>query len=157
MNKNKNLGFTLIELMIVVAIIGILASIALPAYQTYIAKSILTSLHASAGAGKTGMMSRYLEIGEMPETGNGPDGIAAPKSVTFGLDTALRTSPYQSDVVYSKDTPTTATFLVTLDKVNGNVNGETLAFKYEDDDGTLTMTCTPSVTLDVRYIPKPCQ
>ena len=51
MNAQK--GFTLIELMIVVAIIGILAAIAIPAYQTYIAKSQVTRAIAELGALKT--------------------------------------------------------------------------------------------------------
>ncbi|WP_111893747.1 pilin [Acinetobacter sp. MB5] len=51
MNAQK--GFTLIELMIVVAIIGILAAIAIPAYQTYIAKSQVTRAVGEAGALKT--------------------------------------------------------------------------------------------------------
>jgi type IV pilus assembly protein PilA len=53
--KKAQAGFTLIELMIVVAIIGILAAVAIPNYQTYTAKSKFTAALAEVSAGKVGI------------------------------------------------------------------------------------------------------
>ena len=64
--KKVQQGFTLIELMIVVAIIGILAAIAIPAYQDYTIRSKVTELVNAAGVCKTGVAEYYQSKGKMP-------------------------------------------------------------------------------------------
>ncbi len=64
--RNFQKGFTLIELMIVVAIIGILAAIAIPAYQDYTVRSKVTELINAAGVCKTSVAEYYQSLGAMP-------------------------------------------------------------------------------------------
>ena len=65
MNAQK--GFTLIELMIVVAIIGILAAIAIPQYQNYVGRSNVAAAVSTISANKTALEEYIMEYGEFPD------------------------------------------------------------------------------------------
>lgn len=67
-NPTSTRGFTLIELMIVVAIVAILAAIALPVYQTYIARSQVSEAIAYAGAIRISVSQFHQSSGEFPPT-----------------------------------------------------------------------------------------
>ena len=64
--KSVQKGFTLIELMIVVAIIGILAAIAIPAYQNYVTRSEVTEGLSPADGWKTSVAEFYAQNGTFP-------------------------------------------------------------------------------------------
>lgn len=68
--KQYHHGFTLIELMIVVAIIGVLAAIALPTYQDYVARAQATEALKSADGIKTDIATYYWQTGVFPPAGN---------------------------------------------------------------------------------------
>lgn len=74
--KNMQKGFTLIELMIVVAIIGILAAIALPAYQDYTARSQMSEAMTLASGAKGSVTEFYSDTGQWPSN-NASAGLAA--------------------------------------------------------------------------------
>ena len=79
--KKAQKGFTLIELMIVIAIVGILAAIALPAYQDYIVRSKMSEAVAALAEAKTTVTEFVASNGGLPDNGVG---------IEFGVNTALR-------------------------------------------------------------------
>lgn len=81
MVRNKK-GFTLIELMIVVAIIGILAAVAIPAYSNYTKRAKVSEITNAMGAVGSAMMEYYSDKGEWPEPINTIAGIRDTLGVT---------------------------------------------------------------------------
>ena len=99
MKRNLQKGFTLIELMIVVAIIGILAAVALPAYQDYTKKAKMSEVILAASGCRT-------TITEVYQSGSAS---SAPGANNWGCESASATSKYVASVVTSADGRVTVT------------------------------------------------
>jgi len=145
--KKAQQGFTLIELMIVVAIIGILAAVAIPAYQDYTIRAKITEAMSIASQAKTAVSEYYISQGSMPAD-----------QATAGLDTA---ASYATSVVqqmsYARTSATVG--VITMDILA--IGGDTVA----GDDFTLTGTgSSTGVTwvcaagsIDAKYLPSNCR
>ena len=141
--------------MIVLSIIGVLAAIALPAYQVYVAKTKVISLVSTAAAGLPAFSEFYANNGHAPHDSNTPGGIYATGSETESFWIALNNADFHSNIAYDR-TDTQAKFTLTLAGVNGNVNTKKIDFIFEDIDGNMKFVCLRHPGLERKYVPNLC-
>lgn len=142
MTKQMQKGFTLIELMIVVAIIGILAAIAIPAYQDYIVRSKVTELMTTASACRTSVAEFAMSENTLPAN-----------NLEAGCETA--TSQYVSSLTVANGV---VTAFATAD-VGGGVTTDmgVQLTPTLDGDGSVNWQCAPTGGMPTKYVPANCR
>ncbi len=143
--KHLQKGFTLIELMIVVAIIGILAAIAVPAYQDYTIRSRVSEGASLAGATKTAIDVAFSETGNLSGTPTTPASLGLAQAVS-----------YQGKYVASVTVQGSGVILVTLKAINdlGTASGTNFSYSPISRGGNLEWTILDNASLPAKYLPR---
>lgn len=142
--KTMQKGFTLIELMIVVAIIAILAAIAIPAYQNYLIRAQVSEGAVLADGAKTPITEFYSNTGHFPQA-NGSAGLASSGSITGKYVTGVNVGTTQGRII--------ATF---GSQANSAISGSTFTLSAVTSSGSIAWTCTQS-SVDKKYLPSSCR
>ncbi|MBH6778932.1 pilin [Neisseria meningitidis] len=153
-------GFTLIELMIVIAIVGILAAVALPAYQDYTARAQVSEAILLAEGQKSAVTEYYLNHGEWPAN-NSSAGVATSSKIK---------GKYVKEVEVAKGVITAE---MKSSGVNKEIQGKKLSLWAKRQDGSVKWFCGQPVTraaatdadvtadsgneIDTKHLPSTCR
>jgi len=142
MTRTMQKGFTLIELMIVVAIIGILAAVALPAYQDYTVRAKVSEVLLAASGGKLAVAEAAQVAGSMPTSAN--------------LVLASQTTNMVSQVSYINGDSSMGSVVATASDKESKIAGSTIVLVGKlGTTGSVDWTC--GGTIMNKYRPSSCQ
>ena len=135
-------GFTLIELMIVIAIIGILAVVALPAYQDYTARAQVSEALTLAEGQKSAVTEYRSDRGAWP-TSNTEAGVASSISGKYVASVQVGAAGIITATMKSAG-------------VNNDIKGKTLILVPTDNNGSFTWTCNTG-DIEQKFRPSTCR
>ena len=150
--RKQQSGFTLIELMIVVAIIGILAAIAIPAYQDYVNKAKMSEVALAASSCRTTITEKYQTASSAPGAGN------------WGCEASTAPSKYVAEIATNAD----GAVRVKIQNISSDVNNkyyylipeksDNSAMQVSSDLGTTIYKweCGSDDADVVKYLPGSC-
>jgi type IV pilus assembly protein PilA len=143
MRRQIQKGFTLIELMIVVAIIGILAAVALPAYRDYSVRAKVSEVILAASAGKNTIAEYANTFGEMPD--------AASVSIEN------LSSKYVSNVAYAKSATNVGAITVTARGETAITGSNIILTGTLNPSNVVEWVCGGASTINPKYRPSSCK
>jgi type IV pilus assembly protein PilA len=150
MKKQIQQGFTLIELMIVVAIIGILAAVAIPAYQDYIARAQVSEAVSLMGATKT-PLAEYIG-----DKGTWPNSLSDVAGGTSGKYTGSVSGANTGTIAGTASTYTVQATMKTSG-VNAAITSGTVQLSTADAAKTWLCTQGTGAPLSTKYLPGACR
>lgn len=139
-------GFTLIELMIVVAIVGVLAALAIPAYLDYVIRAKVSEPIGFLDAARLGVAEYFQTNSSMPSS-----------AAQAGINTATTVS-HVASLAYANSGSYSASITVAVRSVDPKVDGKTviLTGTGSKTSGVVAWTCAPG-TIDQRFLPASCR
>jgi type IV pilus assembly protein PilA len=142
--KKLQQGFTLIELMIVIAILGILMAIAIPAYQDYTVRAKVSEGMNVAGAAKLAVAETYQTKGTWP-TDNTDAGLPTSTSISGNNVTGVNVASGKITITYNAQEP--------------KISGKTIVLSPSFTGGSVSWNCKPAVgtNVDPKYLPSACR
>jgi len=141
-NKHRS-GFTLIELMIVVAIIGILAAVAIPMYQRYTIRTQVTEGISLSGGAKVAVGEFFMNTGNWPSD-NSAAGLAAANEIVGDYTAQVAVSDNVIQIQYGNS-------------AHPQISGQSITLTGADADGSVSWTCASGGAIDDGNLPHNCR